>query len=125
MCLSWNITIIRLESCASAPATDHAQPKRRKDAQRRGAGVQSGHQGGESNLQLDFIGSIQTLKDVSAEDGTGCGQKRQKKLPKTSEFQKQLENSVSGTENAGLVWLSLSQQTISRQTQVEINKLPN
>lgn len=42
-----------------------------------------------------------------------------------SELQKQLENSVSGTENAGLVWLSLSQQTISRQTQVGINKLPN
>lgn len=47
-----------------APAADRAQPSGLKVRKRHGVGVQSGHQDGENNLHLDFIESIQTLKDA-------------------------------------------------------------
>lgn len=65
--------------------------------------VQSGPQDGESNQQLDFIGSIQTVKVCLEREEHNVAKKGQKNMPKIweLEFQKQLWSSPAqgGTEN--------------------------
>lgn len=120
MCLSWNVTI-QSRSCASAPATrtEDAQASGRKGAQRRGVGAQSGQRRRkQSTVGLYWISS--NIKRCVCGGRNRMWPNKIKKLPKAM-----LKLPVSGTEDVGLICLSLSQQTFSRQTQVGINKLPN
>lgn len=82
------------------------QGTHRETGRRRwGDRVQSGHQDGESNLQLDFIGSIQTLKTCLERKEENVATKTKSLKYEPSEFQKQLQNSQFPVQKMWLIWL--------------------
>lgn len=107
MRLSWNVAIIPLRLWQGT----HRETGRK----RWGGRVQSGHQDGESNLQLDFIGSIQTLKTCLERKEENVARKKKPKIWAVRIPKATTKLPVSGTENVRLIWLSVLQQIFRRR----------